>query len=255
MKKATSNSPIVYSAKFTVKSYEVGFDSYITLSSISKLLQECAWTHAEDLKVGYSHLIKKKLAWALSKKKITVLEYPKWSDNILIETWPTTRNDFFCYRDFAIKNDNAETIIKASTEWLAIDLTSKKIARTELYFPKNIEQYDIHFFNPKSKIEKFTPSESFLTITPVLSDIDVNMHVNNARYIDWILDSLDFLFNSKMKIAEFEIQYISETKFGETVKIYNHNLDKYNFIHSIKKLSDNSEVCRARSTFIEREII
>ena len=52
-----------------------------------------------------------------------------------------------------------------------------------------------------------------------ISDLDVNLHTNNARYLKWVTDSydLDFILNNVPLSAE--INYLAESHFNESIAI------------------------------------
>ena len=47
------------------------------------------------------------------------------------------------------------------------------------------------------------------------SDLDINMHVNNARYLNWITDSYPMEFLRRNYPVEIEVNYLSETTPGD----------------------------------------
>lgn len=48
-------------------------------------------------------------------------------------------------------------------------------------------------------------------------DIDVNNHVNNANYIIWAFELLDFNFRSTKKLKTLDMVFKKEIKYGEKV--------------------------------------
>jgi hypothetical protein len=57
------------------------------------------------------------------------------------------------------------------------------------------------------------------------SDIDYNGHVNNARYIPWIQDLMDAEILEKADRIRFDINYLSEIKYGELIEIWAADID------------------------------
>lgn len=49
------------------------------------------------------------------------------------------------------------------------------------------------------------------------TDLDENKHLNNTKYARIILDALELSIDENIKT--FEIDYVSEVKYGETLKI------------------------------------
>jgi len=94
-------------------------------------------------------------------------------------------------------------------------------------------------------------SENGITSPPYkikVSDLDVNLHTNNVRYLKWAADSysLDFLMNNIAKSAE--INYLAESRFDEEIIIrtsVKNEVDTF-YNHSIFRTNDNKELCRLR---------
>jgi acyl-ACP thioesterase len=81
-----------------------------------------------------------------------------------------------------------------------------------------------------------------------VSDLDVNLHTNNVKYLKWVSDSydLDFIMNNDPQSAE--INYLAESMFDEEIMIRtsaeNDHGSFYN--HSIFRTNDSKELCRIR---------
>jgi acyl-ACP thioesterase len=90
--------------------------------------------------------------------------------------------------------------------------------------------------------------KSTINFNVKVSDLDVNLHTNNVRYIKWVTDTypLDFIMNNVPVSAE--INYIAESRYNDEVTIRtsrtpgNHNTVD----HSVVRVSDGAELCRIR---------
>ena len=49
------------------------------------------------------------------------------------------------------------------------------------------------------------------------TDLDINGHMNNTRYFDWIYDLLPSSFHSNHAVKEFTICYLAEALEGQTL--------------------------------------
>ena len=52
------------------------------------------------------------------------------------------------------------------------------------------------------------------------SDIDVNQHVNNARYADWACDALGFSTMREYCLKTMCIQYAAEIRPGQEISLH-----------------------------------
>jgi acyl-ACP thioesterase len=76
------------------------------------------------------------------------------------------------------------------------------------------------------------------------SDVDINQHVNSARYIGWLLDSYPREFYQNHALRSLEVNYLAETRWPDSVSIRSQTLSNDKIAHSIVK-SSGQEVCRA----------
>lgn len=55
---------------------------------------------------------------------------------------------------------------------------------------------------------------------PKYRDIDINKHLNNTKYLDFIMDSFSLEEHRKLKVKSIEISYSNEALLGDTIAIY-----------------------------------
>ncbi len=145
-------------------------------------------------------------------------------------------------------------VARATSSWLIIDRNSRRIQRPD----DNLRKYDPELPDEKALIRnaiKLEPADSNGLKTNQfsvrISDLDLNLHTNNARYLKWVTDSydLDFIINNVPFSAE--INYLAESHYNDPIAIIMSE-EKENsgtFIHSIMRTSDNTELCRVRITW------
>ena len=80
-------------------------------------------------------------------------------------------------------------------------------------------------------------------------DLDMHKHVNNLRYMEWILNSLPFEFLSSHILREIEISYMSEASYGDEISVSYEKKEESNFFHRIMTKKNNTEICRARTVW------
>ncbi|MCL2493884.1 MAG: thioesterase, partial [Clostridiales bacterium] len=51
------------------------------------------------------------------------------------------------------------------------------------------------------------------------SDVDYNSHLNNARYIDYIMDCIPFSEHKRREVRALEINYLNELVPGDTIEL------------------------------------
>lgn len=63
-------------------------------------------------------------------------------------------------------------------------------------------------------------SRSLLSGMPGYTDLDMYLHVNNARYIDWVLNLFPEDMHRNFSISSFLIEFLSEVKYSEEIRLF-----------------------------------
>jgi acyl-ACP thioesterase len=80
-------------------------------------------------------------------------------------------------------------------------------------------------------------------------DLDRNEHVNNVRYIDWILNGLPLDYLKTHELKEMEVNYLSEASYDDEILVSSEKKEASHFFHSLIRNRDNIELCRARTAW------
>jgi len=239
-----------YEDKYSISFYEVDTKKEVFLPTLWSFMQETAWHHADHLKLGYSDLVEHNYFWVLSRLSIQMEAYPRWGDRIKVKTWLTGTGRLFALRHFSIADSKGKIIGTAKSAWLVLDLKNRKPQRIEPLF-KPLE----HLFDHPSlaeepeKIPAPVHPEMEKSYTVRYSDIDMHDHVNNTKYIEWILDSFPFEMNQTHQIHTLEINFLGESSQGDEISIYTESMkdSPVAFLHSVVRKTDDRELCRART--------
>ena len=200
---------------FNISSFDVDAKKQASLQSICRYLQEVAALHASEMKLGFHDMMEENRAWVLAQMAIQVERYPKFLEPIKVTTWSNGPDGRFAMRDFVIIDADGRDIARASSTWFVIDIVEKNICRLEEYFKdykyKNI-QYALD--RKPQRIKPITEYDSEVEITARYSDLDINGHMNNVRYVDLILDIFPGDFRQTHDISEIEMNFLKEAKEG-----------------------------------------
>ena len=218
--------------QFKVRSYECGPDGRATLPTICNLFQEAASLHAAFLGFGKGDFAAagENISWVLTRMVVKMNRYPVWEDELTVETFPRGGRKIVAWRDFEVKDAQGETLGVASSEWMIIDLSTRKIhAIPEKVFaandPKNTPVLGLEPFAkfrfPAEADGDIRQSETF---TAMKSQIDLNGHVNNVHYISWMLEPCEGRCP-----AEMEVVFRSETFAGDEVRVETAVADGYTY--------------------------
>lgn len=210
---------------FIAASYDIAPNGQLSLTSLMKYLQQAAHKHSTDLKVGFYQLKERNIFWVLSGITVQVNQLPSFDEPFTIETWPRENMKLFSIRDFLVFKDN-NIVAKVTSSWLMVDLNSKRPVRPEqllagIDFLPAKHAFDVEELYP-DKIEHTNLIEARMVR---FSDLDINRHVNNTRYLEWIMDAIHKTSYKDMIISGFSIRYAREFVEGEIANIYFDKLD------------------------------
>ncbi|MDD3050682.1 MAG: thioesterase [Candidatus Cloacimonetes bacterium] len=203
-----------------VRNYETDHKGNIRLVSILNYLQETASNHAEEIGWGFSRLEEKGLFWVLSRMQIEIIRYPHWREKLTVKTWPSGVEKFYALREFLITDETGEILVKASSAWLIISREGNRIQRPQRVFDEFSE-----IDNSKAlqiNLEKMIAESDFdieAFVTAKYSDLDINNHVNNSRYAEWIMNSYSYDFLSRNSVKSVLINYSGQAKADEDFRI------------------------------------
>ncbi len=211
---------MIYTERKNLSYNELDFKGLWKLENIFLTMQDVAGKHAEKLGAGYEDLKKKGITWVLIRTSLKMEKYPDAYTPVKITTWPEPEKRMLFPRFFTFQDDAGNLLGTASTLWALMDIeartlvapASKGIAvQTPAEPPLKLE------LPGKIKLPEGEIMES--TICPKYSDLDINNHVNNSRYIDWFADQIPLEVHSRGILSEISVGYSKEIRSGESVKL------------------------------------
>ena len=211
------------------------------------LAQEAAGLHAVELGFGYEELIKNNTAWILSRVNIQFVDTPLWRDDITLTTWHKGANRLFFLRDFIMTDKDGKERVKATTSWLVLNLETRRLVRDPMLMEEGTVCTENVIETPADKVQmpKDVPAELVLEHAVAYSDVDMNNHTNNAMYMQWAMDAVDYEIASTRAVKEITINFNRETKAGDVVSIYRACVEKEDGLHVYVegKVEDASSFC------------
>ena len=198
------------------------FDKYGRMqpSAILDLCQDMATLHAIELGIGGEEMAKRGVFWAVIHTKYETVKEPQHHQVITVRTWPHSLSRFSFIRDFSLLDESGELLVKATTEWVVMDIESRKFASVKDFYDGPTDFCEDRLFEKKPrKIRGFDEgNRPVCTIVPRFSDIDVNGHVNNARYANYVVDALDP--DPGHSIKALQIDYRQEVLVGSPLEMH-----------------------------------
>ncbi len=208
----------VWEQTFVVRSYDVDAGWKLRLPTLFSYMQEAAVNHSYDLGVGYHDLEPFGTFWVLSRIKLRFERMPGWKETVTVRTWPKGKDRLFALRDFLVLDQDNRAIIAVTSLWILINKESHRPQRIQslpVTLPENpgVTAFDEHL----DKIKPLGPAQLCHAREVMTGDLDVNRHVNNARYVDWIMDCFAPGFAVQDTIKTLQVNYVDEAAYKDRV--------------------------------------
>lgn len=189
----------------------------IKLTSLLDCLQDAAWKNAMHLGFSTLDLLKNDITWVMNRMKIQFNRYPSDNEEFTIETWPSGMNKYYTTRDFKVWDSKQGLLAKATSNWLIMDIKERKL----ISIPDDIKgaNFIVDRGNVEAASGKFKYDLKKTTLEKQINvswfDLDINDHVNNTKFYQWVLDSLDRDFLDNHQLKEIDIVFKHEGKYGD----------------------------------------
>ncbi len=209
------------SQRLPVLSFMVDTEDQLSLPGLCRILQDAAWKHAAALGFGPSELDQRGQMWVLSRLLVRVVCYPRWGEEVVIETWPSGIERLFAMRDFRLTGADGNPVALVRSAWLVVDAASRRpVPPGRVVDPDSYRHAERVFdeLPPRlNGVDSSSPEVAHHRV--VYSDFDRQRHVNNVQYLQWMLDgfSMDHMF--RHSVAELVINFQAEALYGERITI------------------------------------
>ena len=209
----------MYAKKLLIGSNDVDQFLELKLSSFFKMMQDIATEHAEELDIGKGQTIDKGLYWVITRFSIDIINMPKYLENVTLKTYPGDNMRFVFPRYFLLEDENGHPLIKVSSVWMVLRKDNHQPCLNPFdgrIFPEE------HLPDELPLPSKCSGEASSLVETRKVrySDIDLNGHLNNTRYIELIQNLHDSDYYKDRIFDEITVNYFSEIKEKEDVSLY-----------------------------------
>ncbi len=245
----------IWKESYNIRTYETDAAGNLSVISLCHLMQDAAEKNAFALGLAIQDLLSDDMTWVLSRMTLKIHTYPGWQDQIHIYTWPSGIKKLFALRDFLITDQDNHSLGSAVSAWLIINIKTRRPVRMKPFIEKlNILEAEHVLPNGLDKlpqIEQYTHEQCFRVRH---RDIDLNQHVNNVSYIEWVLESIPGTVPETKVLKELEINFQGEAHFGDYVfsRCQPQNDDHTSFLHGIIRKKDGQEVVRAKTIWSEK---
>ena len=188
-------------------------------SAILETMQETAGVHSRIFGLSRDVMDAMNIAWVLSRLTVRFDRVPVVGETITVETYPTPNRHMFFPRTHIFRDDTGAQVGCANSLWVLMDLTERKLTRSDevlAHMPDNTGMAMLPGMPATVKPLSGEPVTG--EVIPRYSELDMNRHVNNTKYLDWCVNALGVDVMAENCITAFDVNYDAEILPGSVIR-------------------------------------
>lgn len=209
----------MFESKFVVKQDEADSLGEIKISALLRNMQEVATDHANKLKIGRDELMKENNIWVVVRTDLKILRLPKLKEKYIISTHPGETKGFMFPRYFQVYDKHRNLLVTVSSIWVVVNFDTRRIILhpfKDATFPFESDPNDLEM---PLKVNEEAPYLLDKRVTKQ-SEVDVNIHINNTYYFDYVLDVHDEEFYKENRVSRILLNYEKEIIHPSEIELY-----------------------------------
>jgi len=249
------NNPVKFELVFDLRYQDTDSRLAATPRSLLSAMQEAAILHSEQVERGISWLSERRLSWMLVQTRVEFTNFPPWRSRLEVTTWPSEMGRLLSRREFVLRN-GLEPVARATTLWAFMDTARRRVTRVPSEvsgaFRVDCERALERRFRRPAACDPLERQENF----PVQRwEIDFNEHVNNIRYLDWMLETIPTDTYRDFVLRELNIRFQKEVGPGMNVfagimELPGTDPEERRFAHEIRVSEPDQTIASAETTWV-----
>lgn len=242
-----------YTEKVKIFNHYTNYKGRLFVKTLCDLFNDVAEVQTEIYGVDVATLNAAGMTWMLHRLHIQLFKMPHQNEEVYIETWPSGIDRLFALRDYRMIREDGEELVRATSEWMYIDLNRRRPMRLAEKVIRMSTEHGI----PKLKLNTILNEKEFgaemegeRDFAATFDNIDFNGHVTQASYMRWITNSLPFEFLKKHILTEVEVIYAHEIMPDSNIHSFyrmEQQGERICVYHQIKDEKDDLIHCTAKS--------
>ena len=217
-KKAQSTMNKTYQEAAQLRSCSCDFKGRWRPSAIMETMQEAGAAHSERLGVGRNALLNMDLAWILVRVQVEMDSYPRIGDTVVTETFPLNPRRGLFPRYYLFRDGSGAELGRAATLWALLNLSTRHMSNPPEILALMPDNSDLAApLGLPGPVHEVSGTLETFDFRPVYTDLDMNLHVNNTRYLDWCCNALGVDTFRENCLRTFAVNYDQEVLPGQEV--------------------------------------
>ena len=218
----------IFRKQFTLYGNDCDCFCRVKPSTILGMMQEAAGEQCAAWHMSWEEMAQKGLFWAITRQTVEVTRLPRAYETITIETWPMPATRVAYPRATVAYDAEGNELFRCIALWILMDLNTRAMVvpgKSGIDFPGCTQGGELP--SPKSLTPKDLPDAQTRTVR--FGQLDRNGHMNNTKYLEWVMDLLPGSFHGEHPLKSFTVCYLNEAKEADRVTL-RHGLDENNVL-------------------------
>lgn len=200
----------------------IGPHGFLTLPHLVRMLQEAAMQNTVRLRISSPEMMEKYgCSWVLRRQQINCTRWPVLGEKLKIITAPSGfEREYQTFRDFHLLDKDGACIITATTQWLFMNVTSRRlhpipadIARLK----QDLAPAAAHLKRPAGKVIAPADPPFRKQSSIAFYQLDFNDHLTNPVFPELMLEPLGHDFLLQHLPVQADIMFQREARYGDEV--------------------------------------
>ncbi len=229
--------------QYNIHYYEVDFNNELFVTSVVNFFQDIFVHTYEVAGKGLDYFSSINLTWIIYRWEINMYKYPTYNQTVTVKMTPTAYRKSYMNIEFEIIDVNGEKIADALSLWILMD-TKKNIpcgnSLEEVYeiYRLNINDNNI---NTMKKIDLPKKNDNQKIFKVGYGDIDTNGHLNNARYLYYLLESVSEDIIKEYKLSNIKIIYKKDAKYNQIITSSSETIVERTLVRCLHKIINKED--------------
>lgn len=193
------------------------FDEYgsFRLSALLYYAQEAAGGHCEQLGLDWDSMAAKGLFWAVLRHRVLIHRMPKAGEKIRVQTWPMPATRAAYPRSVRALDTEGNRLFEVVSLWVLMNTQTRAMV---LPGKSGVEVPGMLRGDEPAAPGSLLPGNHDHTEYWMVAekDLDLNGHVNNAKYLDYT-EALSSSFRQTHMPKDVTVCYLAEARLGQEI--------------------------------------
>ncbi len=230
----------IYIDNFTLTDLQCDRFGRLKSAAILWFVQEMAGRHCQILKLDWNTLASKGMFWAIIRHRVQIKRLPHKGETIRIETWPMPTTRVAYPRNVVAFDESGNELFRTTSLWVLMDMESRAMilpGKSGVEVAGVLRGGELPIPGSLSPASLSGCQERTVRFT----DLDLNGHMNNCRYLDWAADLLPSHFHQAHQVRDITLGYLSEAREGDGLQLHHQLLSEDNLRLEILRRDNDKE--------------